>query len=62
MLASFSLAGCNDTAIIAACPPLKTYSRETQARVAAWLRKQPPEDVARLIRDYGALRAACRTK
>lgn len=43
------------------CPPLAAYAAATQRRAAAELRRLPPgSDLARLVADYGTLRARCR--
>lgn len=43
------------------CPPLAAYSAETQRRASAQLRALPPgSDLARLVTDYGTMRARCR--
>jgi len=43
------------------CPPLVQYERQVQSAAAAELRGLPPGSaVARLVTDYGTLRARCR--
>jgi hypothetical protein len=43
------------------CPPLVTYTAQSQAFVAAELNDLPPDaETRRYINDYGTLRAVCR--
>lgn len=43
------------------CPPLAVYSREDQRQAAREVRALPAgSKVARLVADYGTLRARCR--
>lgn len=59
-LASFSLAGCQTTGA-GGCPPLITYSAETQRLAAQELRRLPKDShLAKLVVDYGKMRRACR--
>lgn len=45
----------------ARCPPLAAYDAATQRAAAAELRRLPAgSDLARLVADYGTLRARCR--
>lgn len=61
MLVSFSLAGCQTTRVVSGCPPLVTYSAQTQKQLAADLRALPPGSLlGRVIVDYKKLRDACR--
>jgi hypothetical protein len=53
------LAACQSTG--GGCPPLVTYSAETQRLAAAELRRLPKDSqVARLVIDYAKMRKACR--
>jgi hypothetical protein len=57
MLVGFS--GCKSTS--EGCPPLIDYSAERQTLAAKELRRLPANsEVAKLVVDYGKLRAACR--
>ena len=59
-LAAFSLSACQTTSG-GGCPPLVTYSAETQRLAAKELRALPKDSqVAKLVVDYGKMRAACR--
>ncbi len=59
-LAAFSLAGCQSTAS-SGCPPLVTYSTETQRQAAQELRRLPQDSqLAKMIIHYGQMRKACR--
>lgn len=59
--ASFSLAACQSIDDGGGCPPLITYSAQTQRLAAAELRKLPKDSaLARLIVDYKKTRDACR--
>jgi len=62
MLASFSLAGCNDGVGDrgVGCPTLKSYSLAEQKRAAAEIRSNPNGELAKMVRDYGKFRKACR--
>lgn len=58
MLASSS--GCQTTSG-GVCPPLVNYSAERQTLAAKELRALPKDsEIAKLVVDYGKLRAACR--
>jgi hypothetical protein len=60
--ASFSLAACQTTGG-SGCPPLVTYSAETQRQAAQELRSLPKDSqLAKLVVDYGKVRRACRHK
>jgi hypothetical protein len=57
-MACFS--GCQTTSG-GACPPLVNYSAERQTLAAKELRALPKDsEIAKLVVDYGKLRAACR--
>lgn len=59
ILASFELAACQSTG--GACPPLVSYTPETQRQAAAELRRLPKDSpLAKLVVDYGKTRAAIR--
>ena len=59
-LASFSLAACQSTGG-SGCPPLVTYSAETQRQAAQELRRLPKDSqLAKLVVDYSKMRKACR--
>lgn len=58
--ASFELAACQSTGG-GGCPPLVTYSAETQRLAAAELRRLPKDSqLAKLVVDYGKTRRAIR--
>lgn len=59
-----SIAGCNSSVerVVGDCPKLELYSAEDQRRAAAEIRKNPNSELARLVRDYGKLRKACRVE
>lgn len=60
-LASFDLAACQMTSGGSGCPPLVTYSAETQRQAAQELRRLPPDSqLAKMIIHYGQMRKACR--
>jgi hypothetical protein len=63
MLAIFS-AGCNsdigDRGV--GCPPLQAYSIAEQKEAAAEIRRNPNGQLAKMVRDYGKFRKACRIK
>lgn len=60
MLASFSLAACQSTSG-SGCPPLVTYSAETQRQAAAELRRLPKDSqLAKMVVHYSQMRKACR--
>lgn len=62
MLALFSLSACQTTSG-GGCPPLVTYSAETQKRAAAELRNLPKGSaLAKMIVDYKKTRDACRVE
>lgn len=54
-----SLAACQTTG--GGCPPLVTYSAETQRQAAQELRRLPKDSqLAKLVIDYSKMRKACR--
>lgn len=58
--AVFSLTACQTTTG-GGCPPLVTYSAETQRLAAQELRRLPKDSqLAKLIVDYSKMRKACR--
>lgn len=64
---TFFLAGCRPidreqvTVYLTRCPPLVSYSKETQKKALAELRKIASDsEIARMISDYSKLRDACR--
>ena len=61
-VASFSLVGCNDGLGDrgVGCPTLKDYSLAEQKRAAAEIRNNPNGELAKMVRDYGKFRKACR--
>lgn len=60
--ASFNIAGCSyDLGPSGVgCPPLPAYSSAEQKEAAAEIRKNPNGQLAKLVRDYGKVRKACR--
>jgi Tfp pilus assembly protein PilP len=59
VLVALTLSACQTTS--GGCPPLVTYSAETQRLAAKELRALPKDSqVAKLVVDYGKMRAACR--
>ena len=60
--ASFSLVGCNDGVGDrgVGCPPLTSYSIAEQKEAAAEIRRNPNGQLAKMVRDYGKFRKACR--
>jgi hypothetical protein len=42
------------------CPPLTAYSVAEQKEAAAEIRKNPNGQLAKMVRDYGKFRKACR--
>lgn len=62
MMGVFSIAGCNDGVgnYGVGCPALKSYSAEDQKAAAAEIRRNPNGQLAKMVRDYGQLRKACR--
>ena len=60
--ASFSVASCNDGVGPSGvgCPPLTSYSVAEQKEAAAEIRKNPNGQLAKMVRDYGKFRRACR--
>lgn len=63
ILASVTLVGCDPDTMAAGCPALKNYPRETLSRAARELDALPRDSaILSMVKDYGALRAACRTK
>lgn len=60
MLVSFDLSACQSTGG-GGCPPLVTYSAETQKQAARELRALPKDSkLAKLVIDYSKMRSACR--
>ena len=62
MMGVFSIAGCNDSSRIdgGVCASLKQYSIEEQKAAAKEIRDNPNGQLAKLVRDYGQVRKACR--
>lgn len=63
LIGAISNAGCNDGVGdygVGGCPPLAVYSRSEQSAAAAEIRRNPDGALARMARDYGKLRKACR--
>ena len=60
--ASFSFVGCNSVSEYhgGSCPNVRTYSPAEQKRAAQEIRSNPNGELARMVRDYGLLRKACR--
>lgn len=60
--ASFSIGGCSyDLGPNGlGCPPLPAYSSAEQKAAAAEIRRNPDGQLAKLVRDYGKVRKACR--
>jgi hypothetical protein len=58
---SFALYGCNtsDRGGLG-CPDLASYSVAEQKEAAAEIRRNPNGQLAKMVRDYGKLRKACR--
>ena len=58
----FSLAACNHDLGPSGvgCPPLAAYSVAEQKEAAAEIRKNPNGQLAKMVRDYGKFRKACR--
>jgi len=58
----FSLAGCNERVGVdgGVCASLKQYSVAEQKAAAAEIRNNPKGQLAKLVRDYGLVRKACR--
>jgi len=54
--------GCDDRVGVdgGVCASLKQYSREQQRAAAVEIRKNPNGELAKLVRDYGLVRKACR--
>lgn len=62
LLALFlALAGCASQPSVIACPRLQEYPADMQRRVASALPSVGP-DIARMIEDYGRLRAEIRAQ
>ncbi len=61
-LAGFSLAlgDCAAPRVVSGCPPLVTYSGQTQARAAQEIRAGKSPTLNRFVIDYGKTRRACR--
>jgi predicted small secreted protein len=59
---NFSLAACNDGVGSSGvgCPPLAAYSVAEQKEAAAEIRRNPNGQLAKMVRDYGKFRKACR--
>lgn len=70
LCAALALAGCagrplEPARVITVCPTLKPYSADFQKQVASELKSNPPPGMAKMVRDYGGLRAqvrACNSK
>ena len=62
IVASFSIGGCSyDLGPNGlGCPPLPAYSPAEQKAAAAEIRRNPDGQLAKLVRDYGKMRKACR--
>jgi hypothetical protein len=61
-LMGVSLAACNHDlgSSGVGCPPLAAYSVAEQKEAAAEIRRNPNGQLAKMVRDYGKLRKACR--
>lgn len=57
---SSGLVGCNTIGDGGVCASLKQYSLDEQKRAAAEIRNNPNGELAKLVRDYGQVRKACR--
>lgn len=62
LVMGISNAGCNDGSRIdgGVCASLKQYSIEEQKAAAKEIRDNPNGQLAKLVRDYGQVRKACR--
>jgi len=62
MMGASSLAACNDGVGPSGvgCPPLTSYSVAEQKEAAAEIRRNPNGQLAKMVRDYGKFRRACR--
>jgi len=62
MMGAFSLAACNHDLGPSGvgCPPLTSYSVAEQKEAAAEIRRNPNGQLAKMVRDYGKFRRACR--
>jgi hypothetical protein len=62
LIAVISSAGCNDSVGDrgVGCPPLASYSVAEQKEAAAEIRRNPNGQLAKMVRDYGKFRKACR--
>ena len=63
--AAISNAGCNSDLgdyRAGGCPPLIAYSAAEQPAAADEIRRHPNGSLAKMVRDYGKLRKACRVK
>lgn len=60
--ASFNLGACNDGVGVdgGVCASLKQYSLAEQKAAASEIRNNPNGELAKLVRDYGQVRKACR--
>ncbi len=60
--ASFSIGGCSYDLGPSGlgCPALPAYSVAEQKEAAAEIRRNPNGQLAKLVRDYGKVRKACR--
>ena len=62
-LTVFSLAGCNEGVgeyRSGGCPRLQDYSVQERQAAAREIRGNPDGALAKMVRDYGKLRKACR--
>lgn len=57
---SSGLVACNTVRDGGVCASMKSYSVEEQKRAAAEIRNNPNGELAKLVRDYGLMRKACR--
>ena len=62
LIAAISSAACNDGVGPSGvgCPPLTSYSVAEQKEAAAEIRRNPNGQLAKMVRDYGKFRRACR--
>ena len=57
---SSGLVGCNTISDGGVCASMKSYSLDEQKRAAVEIRNNPNGELAKLVRDYGQMRKACR--
>jgi hypothetical protein len=65
LIAAVSNAGCSydlSRGGAGGCPPLVEYSAEDQNAAANAIRANPNGSLAKMVRDYGVLRKACRVE